>query len=37
MKKLSFIFHFTLDIEDNNKIHKVIIESENEKFAIKKV
>ena len=32
MKKLSFVFHFTLDSEDNNKVHRVIIESENEKF-----
>ena len=36
MKKLSFVFHFTLDSEDNNKIHRVVIESENEKFAIRK-
>lgn len=36
MKKLSFVFHFTLDNEDNNKIHRVIIDGENEKFIIKK-
>lgn len=36
MKKLSFVFHFTLDSEDNNKIHRVVIDGENEKFIIKR-
>ena len=36
MKKLSFVFHYTIDSEDNNKIHRVVIDGENEKFIIKK-
>ena len=35
-KKICLIFHFTLDSEDNNKVHRVVIDGENEKFIIKK-
>lgn len=35
-KKISLVFHYTLDSEDNNKIHRVVIDGENEKFIIRK-
>ena len=34
-KKLNFVIHFTYE-DDDNTIHRAEIESENEKFAIKK-
>lgn len=36
-KKINtFIFYFTCDNEDNNKIHRLIINGENEKFVTKR-